>query len=47
LRSGDPYARATEEEVGEFFSRYDPWAGLAGLHALRVAPTALGARLAS
>jgi 3-methyladenine DNA glycosylase/8-oxoguanine DNA glycosylase len=38
VKTGDPYARATEEEVGEFFSRYDPWAGLAGLHALRVAP---------
>ncbi|MBV8787218.1 MAG: hypothetical protein JOZ00_11065, partial [Mycobacterium sp.] len=36
LRSGDPFARATEEEVTELFARYDPWAGLAGLHALRV-----------
>jgi 3-methyladenine DNA glycosylase/8-oxoguanine DNA glycosylase len=36
LRSGgDPYARATEEEVGEFFAPYAPWAGLAGMHALR------------
>ena len=32
---GDPYARATEEEVAEFFAPYAPWAGLAGLHALR------------
>jgi DNA-3-methyladenine glycosylase II/AraC family transcriptional regulator of adaptative response / DNA-3-methyladenine glycosylase II len=46
LRTGDPYARATEDEVGEFFARYDPWAGLAGLHALRVSPSAVGARLA-
>jgi 3-methyladenine DNA glycosylase/8-oxoguanine DNA glycosylase len=35
LQSGDPYARATEEEVCGFFERYDPWAGLAGAHALR------------
>ncbi len=46
LRTGEPYARATEAEVGEFFSRYDPWAGLAGLHALRVAPRSFSARLA-
>ncbi len=45
LQTGEPYARATEDEVGEFFSRYDPWAGLAGLHALRVAPSAFSARL--
>lgn len=35
LRSGDPRARATEEEVMEQFAPYAPWAGLAGLHALR------------
>ena len=36
LRSGgDPWARATEEEVMELFAPYAPWAGLAGLHALR------------
>jgi 3-methyladenine DNA glycosylase/8-oxoguanine DNA glycosylase len=36
LRSGgDPWARATEEEVAELFAPYRPWAGLAGLHALR------------
>jgi 3-methyladenine DNA glycosylase/8-oxoguanine DNA glycosylase len=35
LRSGgDPWARATEEEVTELFAPYAPWAGLAGLHAL-------------
>jgi 3-methyladenine DNA glycosylase/8-oxoguanine DNA glycosylase len=35
LRSGgDPYARATEEEVVEFFARYHPWCGLAGTYAL-------------
>lgn len=36
LRSGgDPWARATEDEVNELFTPYAPWAGLAGLHALR------------
>jgi 3-methyladenine DNA glycosylase/8-oxoguanine DNA glycosylase len=36
LRSGgDPWARATEDEVRELFAPYAPWAGLAGLHALR------------
>jgi 3-methyladenine DNA glycosylase/8-oxoguanine DNA glycosylase len=35
FRTGDPYARATEDEVAEFFEPYAPWAGLAGLHALR------------
>jgi 3-methyladenine DNA glycosylase/8-oxoguanine DNA glycosylase len=35
LRSGgDPRARATEDEVREFFAPYHPWAGLAGLHFL-------------
>ncbi len=34
LRSGgDPRARATEDEVREFFAPYGPWAGLAGVHA--------------
>jgi DNA-3-methyladenine glycosylase II len=36
MRSGgDPRARATEAEVSELFAPYEPWAGLAGLHALR------------
>jgi 3-methyladenine DNA glycosylase/8-oxoguanine DNA glycosylase len=35
LRGGDPRARATEEEVERLFAPYEPWAGLAGLHALR------------
>jgi 3-methyladenine DNA glycosylase/8-oxoguanine DNA glycosylase len=34
LLSGDPHGRATEEEVAEFFSRFHPWAGLAGAYAL-------------
>jgi 3-methyladenine DNA glycosylase/8-oxoguanine DNA glycosylase len=40
LRSGgDPRvsARATEDEVREFFAPYEGWAGLAGAHALRSA----------
>jgi 3-methyladenine DNA glycosylase/8-oxoguanine DNA glycosylase len=32
---GDPWARASEDEVMELFAPYAPWAGLAGLHALR------------
>jgi 3-methyladenine DNA glycosylase/8-oxoguanine DNA glycosylase len=35
LSGGDPWARATEEEVNELFAPYAPWGGLAGLHALR------------
>jgi 3-methyladenine DNA glycosylase/8-oxoguanine DNA glycosylase len=41
LRSGgDPWARATVEEVEEVFAPYEPWAGIAGMHALRSVPTA-------
>jgi 3-methyladenine DNA glycosylase/8-oxoguanine DNA glycosylase len=44
LRSGgDPWARATEEEVRELFAPYDGWAGLAGLHALRSSSLGAGA----
>jgi 3-methyladenine DNA glycosylase/8-oxoguanine DNA glycosylase len=35
VRTGDPRARATEAEVAAFFAPYEPWAGLAGAHALR------------
>jgi 3-methyladenine DNA glycosylase/8-oxoguanine DNA glycosylase len=41
LRSGDPRARATEEEVVEQFAPYAPWAGLAGIYALRAHGTKL------
>lgn len=34
LRTGDPYARASEAEVVERFARFEPWAGLAGIYAL-------------
>jgi 3-methyladenine DNA glycosylase/8-oxoguanine DNA glycosylase len=35
LRTGNPWARATEDEVNEFFAPYAPWRGLAGMYALR------------
>jgi 3-methyladenine DNA glycosylase/8-oxoguanine DNA glycosylase len=47
LRGGDPRARATEDEVAEFFAPYAPWAGLAGLHALRGAGSAATLRMAA
>jgi 3-methyladenine DNA glycosylase/8-oxoguanine DNA glycosylase len=34
LRSGDPQARAEEQEVREFFAPYAPWGGLAAAHAM-------------
>ena len=45
--SGDPWARATEDEVAEFFAPYAPWAGLAGLHALRLAGGSAATRVAA
>jgi 3-methyladenine DNA glycosylase/8-oxoguanine DNA glycosylase len=45
LAGGDPYARATEDEVRAFFAPYDGWAGLAGAHAL--GPKATGGAGAS
>jgi 3-methyladenine DNA glycosylase/8-oxoguanine DNA glycosylase len=47
LRGGDPRACATEEEVERLFEPYAPWAGLAGLHALRGAGNGPGQRLAA
>jgi len=49
LRSGgDPWARATEDEVTEFFAPYHPWEALAGLHALRAGgPARMGGKLAA
>ena len=47
LGGGDPWARATEQEVEEFFAPYAPWAGLAGLHALRVGGGAAATRIAA
>ena len=37
LSGGDPRARATEEQVREFFARFGQWRGLAGVYALRFA----------
>jgi 3-methyladenine DNA glycosylase/8-oxoguanine DNA glycosylase len=34
LSGGDPHARASEEQVREFFAPYAPWAGLAAVHLL-------------
>ena len=45
LRGGDPRARASEEEVARFFAPYEPWSGLAGLHALRGAGSSAALRL--
>jgi 3-methyladenine DNA glycosylase/8-oxoguanine DNA glycosylase len=47
LRGGDPRARATEEEVVRFFAAYEPWCGLAGIHALRSAGCGAASRLAA
>jgi 3-methyladenine DNA glycosylase/8-oxoguanine DNA glycosylase len=44
---GNPWARATEEEVVEFFAPYAPWAGLAGLHALRLGGGSAATRVAA
>jgi 3-methyladenine DNA glycosylase/8-oxoguanine DNA glycosylase len=47
LRSPDPRARATEQEVAEFFAPYAPWSGLAGLHALSGAGSRATLRMAA
>ena len=46
LRTGDPLARADEEQVRAFFAPYAPWGGLAAAHALRAprgVPVSVGA----
>jgi len=45
--SGNPWARATEQEVEELFTPYAPWAGLAGLHALRLGGGSAATRIAA
>ena len=45
LITGDPQARVTEAEVERFFAGYAPWAGLAGLHALRSSGSTAAQRL--
>jgi len=47
LQTGDPRARATEEEVRELFAPYGEWAGLAGTHALLTHPRREGTRWSS
>jgi 3-methyladenine DNA glycosylase/8-oxoguanine DNA glycosylase len=42
LTTGDPFARATEAEVAEFFAPYAPWGALAGAYALRSAAAGAG-----
>jgi 3-methyladenine DNA glycosylase/8-oxoguanine DNA glycosylase len=32
LRTGNPHVRAEEEEVRQFFARFDPWAGQAAAY---------------
>jgi 3-methyladenine DNA glycosylase/8-oxoguanine DNA glycosylase len=43
--AGNPFARATEEEVLAFFAPYEGWMGLAGAHALGGRATGGGAAL--
>jgi DNA-3-methyladenine glycosylase II len=40
LKTGDPAARASEDEVAELFAPYEPWGALAGAYALRSAAAA-------
>lgn len=40
---GDPWARASEDDVRDVFARYGEWAGLAGAHALTARWTGLPA----
>jgi 3-methyladenine DNA glycosylase/8-oxoguanine DNA glycosylase len=47
LQTGDPRARATEEEVVALFEPYGPWAGLAGIYALRSGASGALLRLAA
>jgi 3-methyladenine DNA glycosylase/8-oxoguanine DNA glycosylase len=47
LQAGHPWGRASEEEVEHFFAPYEPWRGLAGLHALCGAGAAAGQRMAA
>jgi 3-methyladenine DNA glycosylase/8-oxoguanine DNA glycosylase len=47
LKTGDPRARASEDEVAELFAPYGEWAGLAGVYALRGAMSGGALRLAA
>jgi 3-methyladenine DNA glycosylase/8-oxoguanine DNA glycosylase len=47
LSGGDPYARANEQQVRDFFARFGPWKGLAATYALRLAGIAKNAMIAA
>jgi 3-methyladenine DNA glycosylase/8-oxoguanine DNA glycosylase len=47
LQTGNPFARASEEDVAAVFAPYAPWSGLAGVHALRSAASGAVLRLAA
>jgi 3-methyladenine DNA glycosylase/8-oxoguanine DNA glycosylase len=47
LLTGNPRARASEEQVEELFSPYAPYAGLAGAYALRVGGSSGALRIAA
>ncbi len=47
LRTGNPFERATDDEVAAFFQPYAPWAGLAGIHALHNTMSGGALRLAA
>jgi 3-methyladenine DNA glycosylase/8-oxoguanine DNA glycosylase len=44
---GNPFARASEQDVAALFEPYAPWAGLAGIHALRSGASGVALRLAA
>jgi 3-methyladenine DNA glycosylase/8-oxoguanine DNA glycosylase len=44
LSGGDPNARASEDQVREFFAPYGAWQGLAGVYALRTAASLAAVR---
>jgi 3-methyladenine DNA glycosylase/8-oxoguanine DNA glycosylase len=47
LKTGDPRARASEEDVIELFAPYEPWAGLAGVYAMGLGGALRSGRLRS
>jgi 3-methyladenine DNA glycosylase/8-oxoguanine DNA glycosylase len=47
LSGGDPYARADEQQVRDFFERFGPWKGLAASYALRLTGIAKNAMIAA
>jgi 3-methyladenine DNA glycosylase/8-oxoguanine DNA glycosylase len=47
LSTGDPRARASEQEVAAFFAPYEEWAGLAGAYALQAGASRAASRIAA